>query len=186
MKKPSNYESTQAYDGNFEQLAVGGYVCRITGAKAEEYDGRERVAIAFDIAEGPLAGYYKRKFERFGGNWPGTYRQFTENTDGTCSAFFKGMITAIEESNPGFQFNWDERTLTGKLFGGVFGEEEYMNKSGEIKTIVRCSRIRSAKAIREGDYQIPELKPFKQRTSAAFNPADLSGFTDIAPDDIPF
>lgn len=185
MKKPDGYDTTQAFDGSFERLDPGGFVCRITAAKDDAYNGRGRIAIAFDICEGPLSGYYKRKHERFGGNWPGTYRQFTENKDGTCSPFFKGMITAIEESNPGFVFNWDERTLAGKYFGGVFGSEEYMTQTGEIKTIVRCSQIRSVNAIKTGDYQIPELKKFRPKETAALA-ADLSGFTSISSDDIPF
>lgn len=186
MKKPNGYETTQAYDGSFERLDPGGYICQINGAKAEEYNGRSRIAIAFDIASGPLAGYYKRKHDRFGGNWPGTYRQFTEDNDGACSPFFKGMITAIEESNGGFRFDFDESKLVGKLFGGVFAEEEYMNKDGDVKTIVRCSQIRSTQSIQSGDFQIPSIKKLRKRDDATQSSSSFAGFTDINPDDIPF
>lgn len=39
--------------------------------------------------------------------------------------FFKGVLTSLEESNPGFRWNWDESTLVGKKVGGVFGREQF-------------------------------------------------------------
>lgn len=183
MKKPNDYDSTIAATGAFEALEPGGYICYIIAARAEEYDGRARLVIAFDIAEGEHKDYYRRKQEQFKGDWPGVYRQFVEAKDGTCSPFFKGMITAIEESS-GIQWNWDEATLKGKMFGGVFGEEEYMNKAGEIKTIVRLSQVRSIQAIRKGEFAVPQLKKLRARGGAPSS--DLDGFTTITSDHIPF
>lgn len=31
----------------------------------------------------------------------------------------------IESSNQGYKWDWNESSLRGKLFGGVFGEKEY-------------------------------------------------------------
>ena len=72
--------------------------------------------------------------------------------------YFKGFMTSIEASNPGFKWNWDEKKLAGKLFGGIFGEEEYEKQDGSIGTIVKCRFVRSVDAIREGKFKIPEIK----------------------------
>lgn len=45
--------------------------------------------------------------------------------DNRTKSYFKGCITAIEESNPGYKFNFDERTLDNKLVGIIFRDEEY-------------------------------------------------------------
>ena len=81
--------------------------------------------------------------------------------------FFKGFISVIESSNSGFKWDWDEKKLVGKLFGGVFGEEEYEGTDGEIRTSVKCKQIRSADKIRSDDFTIPDIKKLSGSTSRA-------------------
>lgn len=167
MKKLDGYEQAEARTGEYEQLPVGGYVCKILQVKAEEpepdagksYDVLLR--IGFDIVEGEHAGYFKRQFERKvalnpNAKWPGMYYQTAKG--GEAAGYFKGFITAIEQSNPGYKWDWDERKLKGKLFGGVFGEEEYVGNDGNIRASVKCVWVRSADKIRNGDFTIPEKK----------------------------
>lgn len=178
MRKPSDYDSAKAYTGDFEKIVPGGYICVIQNAKEEVNNGHYQLAIAFDIAEGDLAGYYRRRFDRFGGKWPGIYRQNVVDANDKCSPFFKGMITAIEESNPGFLFDFnDEKCLVKKRFGAVFAEEEFMTQDGEIKTAVKCVQIRSVAAIRNGEFKVPEKKLCKP---AASQKTDAFGFTESA------
>ena len=40
--------------------------------------------------------------------------------------FFKGFITAVEKTNPGYTWDWDEKKLIGKNVIAVFGEEDLM------------------------------------------------------------
>lgn len=54
-----------------------------------------------------------------------TTRVALEDKDGNTNPYFKGFITAVEESNPGYKWNWDEKTLKGKKIGIVFRMEEY-------------------------------------------------------------
>ncbi len=128
--------------------------------QAEEKDYGTLLKIAFDIAEGEHEGYYKRRFESKkqsnpDAKWPGMYYQAAKQDD---LRYFKGFITSIEASNPGFKWNWDEKKLVGKLFGGIFGEEEYEKTDGSIGTIVKCRFVRSVDAIREGKFKVPEKK----------------------------
>lgn len=160
MRKYEGYEQAEAFTGEFETLEPGGYVCKILKVQAEEKDYGTLLRIAFDIAEGEHEGYYKRRFESKkqsnpDAKWPGMYYQAAKQDD---LRYFKGFITSIEASNPGFKWNWDEKKLVGKLFGGIFGEEEYEKQNGEIGTIVKCRFVRSADSIREGKFKIPEIK----------------------------
>ena len=160
MRKPNGYEEAQAYSGDFERITPGAYICKVMNVQEEVNKGIWQLAIAFDIVEGEHAGFYRRQFDRFGKKWPAVFRQTVEGKDGKCSPFFKGMITALEESNPGFTFDFaNEKCLVGKLFGGIFGEEEYLSTyDGEIKTACKCLQIRSVKAVRDGECKIPEKK----------------------------
>ena len=160
MRKYEGYEQAEAFTGEFETLEPGGYVCKILKVQAEEKDYGTLLRIAFDIAEGEHEGYYRRRFDQKKqydetAKWPGMYYQAAKQDD---LRYFKGFITSIEASNPGFKWNWDEKKLAGKLFGGIFGEEEYEKQNGEIGTIVKCRFARSVDSIREGKFKIPEIK----------------------------
>ena len=53
-------------------------------------------------------------------------------------SFFKGFITAVEESNPTFKWDWNEQKLKGQRIGVVLREEEYIPQqgpnAGKVKT----------------------------------------------------
>ena len=205
MKKLDGYEQAEARTGEYEQLPAGGYVCKILQVKAEEpepdagksYDVLLR--IGFDIVEGEHAGYFKRQFERKAAlnpnaKWPGMYYQTAKN-GAEAVGYFKGFITAIEQSNSGFKWDWDERKLKGKLFGGVFGEEEYVGYDGNVHMSVKCAWVRSTDKIRNGDFKIPDKKTVDSGKSHSSAPAPG---TEICPtckkpimectcgDDLPF
>jgi hypothetical protein len=186
MRQPSNYDTTQAADGSGgAKLTVGGKICIITGAyeSVAKKSGMPMLVIEFDICEGAEKNHYKDLQEKFGGDWRGVYRQPTQDVDGNCSPFFKGVITAIEASNDRYKFDFNERTLIGKRFGGIFGEEEYLSRDGEVKSSVKLAYIRSVESIRKGEFKVPAKKTVVQ--TGAMSTAG-SGFTDIKPEDIPF
>ncbi len=168
MKKYDGYDQAQAFTGEYERLEPGGYVCKILKVEEETKDYGSLLRIGFDIAEGDKAGIYKRMFERKkqanpDAKWPGMYYQTIKADD---LRYFKGFITAIEESNPGYKWDWDEQKLKNKLFGGIFGEEEYEGRNGKIYTSIKLQWVRSADKIRNGDYTVPEKKLLKGNNSA--------------------
>jgi hypothetical protein len=181
MKKYDSYDSAEAFTGEYEKLVPGGYICVILKVAVEEKNYGHLMRIAFDIASGPHEGFYERQFKRRKENnkeakWPGMYYQ-TIKEDGL--QYFKGFMQTIEQSNPGFKWDWDEKKLVGKLFGGVFGEEEYLGNDGNIKTSVKCFYVRTVEQIQTG-VEIPE--PKKLKTSAGYIGQEVQ-FTE---DDIPF
>lgn len=105
---------------------------------------------------------------------------YYQTVKGDSLQYFKGFITVIENSNPGYKWNWDEKTLVGKLFGGVFGEEEYKGNDGKMHTGVKCMQVRSIDKIRNGEYTVPPIKKLNTSTD--------NGYTIPAEDDsdLPF
>lgn len=165
---PRDYSTAKAYDGTSgPKLTPGGHICRTrTVLLTKSKTGNDMLVADFDIVEeGDFRDYYKRQYEyriRYNQNasWPGRYYMPIANSDGTTNTRFKGFVTAIEESNPGYRFNGDEQGLQGKLLGFNFGEEEYcVESTGEIKTTVKPAYAVSVAKVREGVIP-PAKKPY--------------------------
>lgn len=158
----------------------GGYAARIT--KVEDHEDREFLLIQWDFAEGEYKGSNQATFDQFG-FWP---MAFVRSYKQKALPFFKGFKTSVEMSNRNYVFRNDPQSLVGKFVGVVLGEEEYQAKDGSIKTRLYVAQIRSGKAIRDGDFTVPELKRFTP--AATTYPAPAQNFQQInVPDyDLPF
>lgn len=130
----------------------GGYAARIT--KVEDNTEKKCLYIQWEFAEGEFKGCNQETFDAFG-FWP---MLICRSYKPTALRFFKGFKTAVEESNRNFVFQNDPQSLVGKYVGVVLAEEEYRAKDGAIKTRLYVSEARSGKAIREGNFTIPDLK----------------------------
>lgn len=175
MKAIENYNDVQAMDGDFKRLPAGGYVCRIT--KAEDVPEKEYLKIEYDIESGEFKDWWSDTAER-AGFWGGHFiRSYKESAAG----FFKGFTNAVEASNHGYAWNWDERSLVGKYIGIVLGEEEYRKNSGDIGTRLNVTRNMSVEDIKSGNFKIPELKKLQEKE-------DNNSFSSISADDpnLPF
>ena len=168
IKKFSDYDKIQVFEGG-ASIEPGGYELRIIGAKVEQFTNCEIMKVAFDIINHEqYAGYYSARFKAAkdqnpDAKWGGVFDVFIPKDDGSekdgyTKQAFKRFITAVEKSNDGFVWNWDEGSLKGKVFGGVFGREEFMSKEGEKKFSVKCRFARSIESIRTGDYTLPKDK----------------------------
>lgn len=160
----------------------GGYAAKIT--HVEDVEEKEYLKIEWEFVDGEFKGVNKETFAAFG-FWP---YSFVRSYKDTALRFFKGFKTAVESSNPGYTFNNDPQSLVGKFVGLVLAEEEYVSKTGEVKTRLYVAEQRSGKAIREGDFKVPELKrldPSKLNNYSApvpaFTPIDVGG-----EDELPF
>ena len=192
MKPTADYAQTPAFTGESEKLPLGGHICQIRGARCETTrTGKEMLVVAFDIHEGSQSdNFYKRRFDRNKANnpdakWPGLYYSVTTNNDGKTNPMFKGLITAIEESNPGYIWNWAENSLNGKLVGFNFGEEEYVHQAtGEIRTSVKPQFPASVARVKEG-LTPPALKKLNNSSAPASNAAN-NGFAEVDDEELPF
>ena len=96
----------------------------------------------------------------------------------------KHFTNCIEQSNAGYAWDWNEKGLIGKFVGLVLGEEEYKNSSGEIKTKLVVSQVKTVEDIKNGNFKIPAPKKLAVENSSN----DFAGFTPVEDlsDDLPF
>lgn len=165
MRPIEGFEELSAAGGEYETLPAGGYILTIKSVNEEQSQtGKAGVRIYFDIAQGEYRDFFRRKYDgdtRAQKKWGGTYWQMTE---GAGVPFFKGLITAVEESNPGYRWGWDERTLGEKRVGGLFRREEYRKTDGSTAWITRLCAFRSTAAIEHG-VKPPEDKPLMKQAA---------------------
>lgn len=188
MRKISNWDDIKNTDEvvGFSNLEPGAYVCKIL--KVEDVESSEYLKIAFDIIEGEYKGYFKDLFDnntKDDKKWPNggiLYRSYKKSAE----RFFASFITAIEKSNNGYKWNWDESTLKDKIFVGNFREEEYI-ADGELKSSVKCQETRSTVALKEGKVKPLEIKRVSEEELRSYGLLDNKETkVSVQDDDLPF
>lgn len=162
MEKPKNWDSVQANTGDYESLKLGGH--EVVIKNAYEYTGMTgttSLKVEVDIAgNDEQKGFYQRQFDNNTSKdkkWsPASTKYISLKEDDTCVAMFKGFTTCVEKSNPGYTWNFDEKTLIGKKLAGVYGLEEYEDNEGKIKTATKLVQFRSLDKLNE--IKIPKVK----------------------------
>ena len=148
MKVIENWSEVEAKGmEDFKALPIGAYECIIR--KAEIYknpnSGKESFKVEVDIASGEYKGYFQKRFD----NNTNSAKTWDNNStrylafQGDNIAYFKGFITCVENSNPGYTWDWDETKLTGKKICGVYQYEEYEKQDGTKAVKVRLNKFRS-------------------------------------------
>lgn len=174
INKFNGYDELQVTEGG-AALEPGGYELRIIGAKVEQFTNCQILKVAFDIVNNDkYAGFYSTRFkaakaQNANAKWGGVFDVFIPKDDGTeydgyTKQAFKRFITSVEKSNEGYIWNWDENSLKDKMFGGLFGKEQFKTNEGNLKFAVKCRFPRSIESIRSGDFSIPEDKLYKEKT----------------------
>ena len=188
MKKIAGYDDIKAITkGESNTLPAGAYPCRILNAKEEvSKNGNPMLVLAVDIAQGEYKDYFKnqykaRKETNAEAKWP---CNFYQRLDGNNLSYFKGMIHAIEDSNDGYRWAWDEKSLIHLMFVGVFQRQEVEFSNGETGIVTKLIQIRSFKALDEGKIKIPEDKMLAKDVKQDTSTRKTSSILDD--DDIPF
>lgn len=185
MKRIENYETVQASSGEFARPTAGGYICKIIDVEDIPLNPNtnkgDYLRIEYDIADGEFKDYYKDQFNKWGGNWNASFiRSYKEKAQG----MFKHFTNCIEASNAGYEWDWNEKGLIGKVVGLVLGEEEYKNSAGEIKTKLVVSQIKTVEEIKNGDFKVPV--PKKLSVDASANSDAFTILPNDSEDDLPF
>lgn len=169
-----NVQETQ----EFAKLVAGGYVCKIT--KVTDAPDKEGLLIEFDICEGNFKNYYANLCEKFN-FWGG---KFFKSYKETALSFFKAFITAIENSNIGFKYDFDEKKLVGKFIGLTLRECEYKKNDGTIGTRLNVDECRSVQKIKAKEFEIKDLKRLDNKVDATSSKP--SALTPVDDSDLPF
>ena len=162
MEKPKNWDNVKANTGDYESLKLGGHEVIIKNAY--EYTGmtgNTSLRIEVDIdGNDEQKGFYQKQYDANTNSdkkWPSaSVKYISLKEDDTCLALYKGFTTIIENSNPGYTWNFDEKTLIGKKLCGVYGLEEFKDNEGNIKTATKLVQFRSLDKLNE--IKIPKVK----------------------------
>lgn len=183
IRKFSDYDNVKGY-ADFERLPKGGYVVKILGVSVERFnDYNETLKLSCDVVEGEYANFYANQYrnnqnedKRWGCNLllniptdDGSER------DGWAKRSFKTAIEALEDSNPGFHWDWNETKLKGLIVGGLFNEREYEGQDGGVRRSTNLARFCSADNVRSGKFTLPKDKLLQNSGNAAAN----DGFMNI-------
>lgn len=175
IRKPNNWENVREFTER-EKLPLGAYVCRVKGVRIDAYDATSaQLVIQFDIAEGEYADFYTREYAANtmeNKKFKGVLRVWLPKDDGSendewTKRTFKGMVTAFEKSNPGYVWNWDEKSLVGRMVGVLFRNEEW-EYDGKTGWAVRPFRAISVDSVRSGDFTLPKDKELKNKVSGGY------------------
>ena len=151
LVKPNNYDEIQV-NQDFERLELGGHKGIIK--KVIEYtspiSGNSSLKVEVDTANNDKQpNFFQKQFDDNSSadkKWStGATKYVSLRQDENCIKMLKGFITSVENSNPGFTFDWGKEVdqLNGKKVGLIFGLEEYENDKGEIKTATKITQFRS-------------------------------------------
>lgn len=154
MKKIDNWNEIEAKGmDDFKALPIGAYECKIINAveNNNEQSGKTTLKVMVDIASGEYKDYFKKRYD----NNTAIDRRWDNNAtkylafEGENTSYFKGFITCVENSNVGYKWNWEERTLRDKKIVGVFQYEEYKKQDGTRGIKVRLTKFRSLEKLKE-------------------------------------
>lgn len=166
-----------------ENLPAGGYVAIIKNAAVETTEWGDKLLISFDIVEGTYKDFFANDYKsnmNEDKKWRGRRRLNVPKDDGSekdewAKSAFGKATWAIEESNPGYTWDWNEAGLKGKYVGVLFREKEweYNNQTGWT---TECSGFTAADEIRNNKFKMPKPKALPDKPETAFTsfPADDS------------
>lgn len=199
MKPFKNYEKTQTFSSR-PALPEGGYVCKILNAEEKAYKSSKgefhKLEVSFDIIEGEHKGFFAADYhsqQNEDKKWKGVLRMSVPTDDGSdldekIKSAFKTNITAIEESNDGYHWDWNEAGLKGLVIGCLFQLQEW-EWEGRSGWKAQPYGFADAEKIRSGDFKVPKPRPLKGKASSApaTNNNSLADFEEIIADsDLPF
>lgn len=192
MKRGSYFDRNNINRDN-RRLPKGAYICKIVSAKEDENQYGSRLLIAFDISEGEYAGYYQEKYNASSDEnkkWSGVVRVNIPAEDGSEAdqwriRAFNSAIVAIETSNPGYLWDWNEKALKGKTVGVVFNEKEFRASDGRVVTFTQPKRLESIEKVNDGSYYVPKDEPLQESVDSTADNNDWMSVPDDS-DELPF
>ena len=188
MKQFSGFKAEKAA-GAREILPAGGYVCEVKSVEIKEYSNNySALVLLIEVIEGEYAGFFKKDYlanTREDKQWRGKYsvsipRDDGSEMDGWTKRTFGNFVWAVQESNPGYIWDWDEKKLKGKKLGVIYRNREW-ERDGNTGWTTEAGGSASVEDIRSGSYRPLKDKPLKDRPVQSTAPAAAED-----EDDLPF
>ena len=204
LKKPEIYDQVEVKEFDFVPLELGGHKGIIK--TAEEYTSQISYNTSLKVTvdtdkNDKQPNYFGEQFKndtRPDKKWSnGAIKYVSLKDDENCVRMLKGFITAVENSNPDFKYDWnkDVSQLTGKKVGLIFGLEEYNANDGGVKTVAKLTQFRSVDKV--DNAKIPKVKlidgtyvdyeEYKGNSKTTSQAKEIFGSSvAISDDDLPF
>lgn len=185
MKKYNGFKS-EIMQG-FEALPTGGYICDIKAAEViPTNNGGERLVISFDIADGEHKGYFAKQYKadnREDKKWKGVYNVFLPKGDGSQQDTWavnrvNNLIGCLEDANPNFHWDWDEKKMKGCKVALVFRREEFQKSDGTYGWTVKPFKVISIGDCKDGKWGKYEDKPYANKPATTQSWAEAAGGDD--------
>lgn len=173
---------------------AGAYEAVITGVRLLEPDGdkqlRTVIELMLEITTGEYANrygdLYREHSERFDGkaSYKGIFRLTPpeEDDEDWRKRAFEGSLWCVEQSNPNYSWDWDEKKLKGKKVGISVRDRLYTYNDTDRQT-TEIGRFETIEDVRAG--KVKPMNPRDQRKKD--NPVPDGGFFDASNDpDVPW
>ena len=197
MKAYEGFKS-EASGSAYPMLPVGAYVCEIKNVKIDGKEPDQKLILRLDIVEGEHTGYYTKRYEHDAGRnaqnhmyvtkYKGDFTLNIPNPDNTKREHpewdikaFNNMVFCVEQSNEGYTWDWNEKSLKGKLVGinvraGTYNGNPY-TQIGKLETV---------KDVRAGVCKPMKPKPDTNPPIAEASADSTPSFTEVETDELPF
>ena len=180
----------------YAPLPKGNYVCKIMSIEETKYSsGKKGLKIYFDIAEGDYKDFYTNKYQESDKedkkwNFDAIF-YLTVPEDGAEAYIQDNWDTFwanLEDSNNGYVFTGDEKTIKGKVIGGIFRIEQ-TEYNGRTYNHTKLFKTAIAQDVRDGKIDwIPDDKLLPNQPAAPTT--DDNGFINVPAEavemDLPF
>lgn len=194
MALPS-IDRNNVYKDSAERIPTDvAYVAEIISAKITSNEWGSKLEVAIDIAEGDFKGYYKKRFDEDTSEdkkWKGVVRINIPTGDGSeqdgwAIKSYNTNLCNIEDSNPGYTWDGDEKKLKKKKVGLVFRNKEYEvnGRTGWYSEPFKFITVDDARAQK---FRKPKDKALNNSTTSApaSNVPDFVNVEESA-EDVPF
>ena len=175
--KYAGYEAKRA--SNFVQVPPEGvYIGKILEVRVEpSYDKtHDQIVLLLDITEGEYANRYTEQYndakERFDNAKSKGVLRITvpEEDDPADKAWikktFESNLWAVEQSNPPYQWDWDEKKLKGKKVG-LNVRKRFYTYNGTDRETTEIAQLESIEEVRAGKVKVRQ--PRDSRTNNTEN-----------------
>lgn len=177
-----NMDSVQAFTEK-KPIGVpkGGYVCQILGTHLCENEVGQYLELYCDVAEGKYKDTYINDYRAQTGDrkkWHCIAFINVPTDDGSRQdesnkRAFMCWVRALEGSNPGYHFDWDETKLKGLKIGGLFNNKQWRGRDGIIRDFVQIGRWETCDNVRSGNYRMPKDKVLRDSQAPTVTIPDL-------------
>lgn len=164
ISKPKKYDEVQI-GGDFTPIELGGHkgIIKSVEEYTSDYSGNTSLKVIVDTTKDDKQPEYFTELykndDREDKKWSNSAIKYVSlKEDENCVKMLKSFITAVENSNPGFIYNWDKEIdqLKNKKVGVVFGLEEYKDQEDNVKTARKLVQFRSIDKV--DNVAIPRVK----------------------------